>query len=71
MVQRPGGLAGLHKEDVLVIDHSGGREGFSKTEMPSQNGQRPRTQLNTAIFARFPFVPIDAGDSRFFDAYYS
>jgi len=35
MVQRPEGLAGLHEEDVLVIDIPDGRERFSKTEMSS------------------------------------
>jgi hypothetical protein len=51
-----------------VIDFPRGQEGFSKTEMPSQNGQRTRTQLYAAIFARLRFIPIDAGDSRFVDA---
>jgi hypothetical protein len=35
MLQRAEGLAGLHEENVVVIDLSGGREGFSKTKMPS------------------------------------
>jgi hypothetical protein len=35
VVQSPEGLAGLHEENVVVIDLSGGREGFSKTKMPS------------------------------------
>jgi hypothetical protein len=44
MVQRPEGLAGLHhEEDVLVIDVPGGFKRCSKTEVPSQNGQRART----------------------------
>jgi hypothetical protein len=71
MVQSPEGLAGLHEENVLVIDLPGDLEGFSKTEMPSQNGQRARTQLNAGIFARLRFIPVDAGDSRFVDADYS
>jgi len=71
MVQSPEGLAGLHEEDVVVIDLPGDLQGFSKTEMPSQNGQRAGTQLNAAIFARLRFIPIDAGDSRFADADYS
>ena len=68
MMQRPEGLAGLHEEDMLVIDFPGGHEGFSKTEMPSQHGQRTSTQLYAAIFARLRFIPIDAGYSRFVDA---
>jgi hypothetical protein len=71
MVQGPEGLAGLHEEHVLVIDPPGGLKGFSKTEMPSENGQRARTQLNAAIFAGLRFIPIDAGDSRFVDTDYS
>jgi hypothetical protein len=67
MVQRPEGLASLRKEDVLVIDLPGGGKGFSKTEMPSQNGQCARTQLNAAILARLRFIPIDARDSGFVD----
>jgi hypothetical protein len=68
MVQRPEGLAGLHEENVLVIDLPGGHEGFSETKLPSQNGQRTRAQLNAAIFACLRFIAIDAGDSRFVDA---
>jgi hypothetical protein len=67
MVQGPEGLAGRHEEDVLVIDLPGGLEGFSKTEMPSQDRERTRTQLNAAIFARLSFIPIDAGNPCFVD----
>ena len=68
MVQGPERLAGLHEEDVLVIDLPGGLKRCSKTEVPSLNGQRARTQLNAAIFACLRFIAIDAGDSRFVDA---
>jgi hypothetical protein len=34
MVQTPEGLAGLHEEDVLVIDLPSGLECCSKTEVP-------------------------------------
>jgi hypothetical protein len=68
MMQRPEGLAGLHEEDMLVIDFPGGHEGFSKTEVPSENGQRARTQLNAAILTRLRFIPINAGDSGLVDA---
>src|SRR5882757_2110329 len=67
MVQRPEGLAGLHEENVLVIELPGGGKGFSMTEMSSQDGQRARTQINAAIFARLCFIPIDARDSRLVD----
>jgi hypothetical protein len=67
MVQRPEGLAGLHEEDVLVIDLPGGHEGGSKTQMPSENGQRARTQLDAAILAGFSLVPVNAADSCFVD----
>lgn len=68
MLKRPKGCAGLQAEDVLVIDLSGGLEGCSKMQMPSQNGQCARTQLHAAVFARLGLVPIDAGDSGFVDA---
>ena len=67
MVQRPEGFAGLQKEDMLVIDLPGGGKGFSKTEMPSQDGHRARTQLNAAIFAGFGLISVNAGDSGFVD----
>jgi len=67
MVQRPQGPAGLQEEDVLVVDLPGVVEGLSKSEMPSENGQSARAQLNATIFARFGLVPVDAGDSSFVD----
>jgi len=68
MVQGPKGLSRLREEDVLVIDLPGGHEGFSKTELPSQNGQRARAQLNPTILARLRLIPIDAGHPCFVDA---
>jgi hypothetical protein len=68
MVQRPEGLTRLQEEDVLVIDLPGGLKRFAKTEVPSQDGQRARTQMHAAIFAGFGLVPIDARDSGFVDA---
>ena len=61
MVQRPERLAGVREKNVLVIDVPGCREGFSKTGLPSQNGQRARAQMNPAIVASPRLIRIDAG----------
>jgi len=53
--------------DVAAFEVPGGREARSKTEVSSENGQRARTQLDTAIFAAFGLIPIDDGDSGFVD----
>jgi hypothetical protein len=71
MVQTPEQRACLQEEDVIVIDLPGGLERCSKAKMSSQHGQRTRTQLNTAIFARLGLIPVDARDSRFVNTDYS
>ena len=61
------GLATFAEEQPLVFDLSHCPEACSQPEMPPQNGQRTRTELDAPVIARFGLAPIDAGHSGFVD----
>jgi hypothetical protein len=59
----------FQEEDVFVINLSSGFEARSEAELSSQNGQRSRAYLDSAIVAGFGLVPIDTEYSGLVDTH--
>jgi hypothetical protein len=57
-LQTPHRLAGLQKEDVVVIDFPDGLETCTKTELPFQNHKGTRAQLDASVVSGLRLEPI-------------
>jgi hypothetical protein len=67
-LQTPHRLAGLQKEDVIVIDLPGGLELCAKTKLPFQNQEGTGAQLDATVVSGLCIVSVHSRDPRLVDA---